>query len=168
MKRHPLLILAAALLLSACKPSHWYADATEWVSGLPYDNKCALAEPLVELTPAKETTGTPTPSPVPQGSLILVPAAEAEGNAPSTTTLSLPAGAQVELLRIIVEHRDNTYTAYAELALPQTTQPVWVCVATSHTAITKLPLLLTPATGKPLKLDLNSALEYTEKKPIRR
>ena len=38
-----LLALAALLVSCSSEPKEWYADVTEWITGLPMDNTCATS-----------------------------------------------------------------------------------------------------------------------------
>lgn len=180
------LLALATLLLCSCDPKYWYADATEWIIGLPIDNMCMIAEPLcivdsaqisdmrqaAILSEARQSEQAPSFKVIPKGSRFLVKAPAAGDTPDDSLRPALPAGTHVELLRVIIERMENAahrdlYAVYAELALPQDRKTVWVFLSCSSDP-KELPLLLTPSSGMPLSLDMSDALEYAEKREIRR
>ena len=154
-----LLPVVATLLLSACSRSNWTADATEWVIGLAVDNICELAEPLCADEAAADA---PYPAAA-KNSRHLVPATAGQQ---ATAAALLSPGTRAELLRVVLERRDEQYTVYAELSLPQENQPIWVRVARGKQP-SEFSCLRDPATAKPLRLDLDAAVAFTTKEPLR-
>lgn len=179
LSRHfSLLSLPAALVLcAACKQEHSsrYADVTEWVVGLPADNICTLAAPLAEVAagsrnalPQQAGRAHFPDTLTPHDTLLRVHDADAaaDGEPP------LPVGSRAELLSVWVEQLEMpgapraAYAVFAELQVEGYPGSVWVYTGTLSRA-GSLPLLLRPADGQPLSLDLEDALEYCELKKTR-
>ena len=166
MKLHlPALLVTCAAMLCSCERSTWYADTTEWISGLPADNFCELSEPMR----FSREAGEDAPA---SDALVFIRAIRKKD--PRTTSRlllpaqpgdpdALPAGTQAELLRVLTEQQpDKQFALYAELRLASGGLPLWVFLGKSAKP-SRLPFLVNPTTKAPLSLDLNDALESAAK-----
>lgn len=153
---HRLLLLTASLLLAACSRTEeaWHADVTEWITGLPMDNVCALACPM-RLESAVDSSGNTFVS-----GFIL---------SPTSDSADLPAGTRYELIHADLKHEQGAtgYTLYVDLLRPDTGEKVGLIFQLQDKQA-ELPYLVAPADGKPLRLSLKDALQYAEKKSLPR
>ena len=204
--RRPLLcslILATALFTGACTDdSPWYAEATEWLTGLPMDNMCVLTAP-VWVVPAE--SGKDSPFKIPSGdsahqhlavgfdysdlartrgelpALPMLPTKQraylmlysAPANDAGSRAIPLPQGARIELLSAWIEKMNGPskatplYAVCAALYAPEEDLTFWAVLAWD-TKPAVLPLLADPATGKPLRMDMEDASEYTHRRSFTR
>ena len=187
------VFLILTLLIAACSDnSVWYAEVTEWVTGLPMDNTCELTapgwlEPAEQHTVAKNTphkhinaafdhspmalkcTQRPVLPMVPKGKAYLL-SYHTPKKVTSSDILALPKGTRVELLSVWLEKMNRTfgsnepyYAICAELRAEESDTTFWAVLAWNQ-APTTLPLLANPTTGTPLSLSLEDALRYARKR----
>lgn len=186
-----LLPLITALLTTACSESNnWYAEVTEWITGLPMDNTCELAAPMW-VVPAEYGKSSPLKTPLDQfaesfaSRTTLEPYAQALPMLPTMrsylllysdpaldTARKLPQGTRVELLSVWLEkmtHPDLAplYAVCAELRPVESSETFWIILACKATPTTLAPLT-DPTTGAPLTLSLEDALHYPRKRTFSR
>lgn len=189
---HKLLLPILLLLTAACSDSSpWYAEVTEWIDGLPMDNICELTAPTWAVPAEYGKTSWHKTSPAQfaasfgkhkklgQGpalpmlpkrhaDLLLYKDPATERERPYTTALPLPKGTRVELMSVWMEQVKQpglapSYAICAELRPLESAGAFWVLLAWKESPST-LALLAAPTTGKPLRIDLEDALQHITKK----
>lgn len=186
------VFLILTLLIAACSDnSTWYAEVTEWVTGLPMDNTCVLTAPGLLVPATQHTAEKNTPhkhinaafdhSPMAlkctqRPALPMVPKGRAylllyrnPKKEDSADMHPLPQGTRVELLSVWLEKMNRTfgkkepfYAICAELRAVESDTTFWAVLAWNQSPAT-LSLLADPTTGKPLGISLQDALHFSRK-----